>query len=493
MNPGGDLLISTLAAAKRNRKLNGQFNLVLARSRLSTLVKSDGQTYIVVMEIEGAKQKCLVCFSNQTIAGRTLRYFLSLAGNEGRKAYIKPMPALRLFFSAAINGLPIYLNPKSPPGEQVFFSPAAVKEYLLGPWALDYYGRQDKSASGEKVLSRTRQGRKTTAPETALTPISEVDFDRPLTAGQIAEIFGISENQAVRSLTELDEKGVIDLQSVSITLPIKGTKREARYFEPYVAFHLGYQLPGLRGDEFRKWHAEMLFSFCIERANAETENAGLKNQLEMTHDALSALEAESSEKERVIEALKAENALKDETIRRLNQELSNKNKYIAELNNDLKNSESWNCPESVEEATRLAEAKFSSRLIIHERVYQGLKDFNLNNDLRAVHEIVKMFTALAGCLYDLKFRRDGFSEEQFRDETGLTLSMTESKASKKEKAVEDSRTCFFNGRKILFYPHLKKNVLGVQIRLYFQFLDDEKKIIVCHVGNHLPNARTKYL
>lgn len=79
---------------------------------------------------------------------------------------------------------------------------------------------------------------------------------------------------------------------------------------------------------------------------------------------------------------------------------------------------------------------------------------SFNKDSRAVSETVKMFRALAECLHPMKFERDNFSEEQFRNETGIHLSMTESKASKRGKAIDDTSFCDYQSRKMTFYPHV---------------------------------------
>ena len=122
-----------------------------------------------------------------------------------------------------------------------------------------------------------------------------------------------------------------------------------------------------------------------------------------------------------------------------------------------------------------------------------MAEFSLSQDLRAAAEAVKMLKALAECLHPLKFELDCFSEERFQNETGIALSMTESRASKRDKAIEETRVCYYQGRQITFYPHLKKSVQGVSMRLHFQFLEHERKIIICHLGGHLPNAKTRYL
>jgi hypothetical protein len=69
--------------------------------------------------------------------------------------------------------------------------------------------------------------------------------------------------------------------------------------------------------------------------------------------------------------------------------------------------------------------------------------------------------------------------------------MTERRATKRERELEALRTCDYNGKKILFFPHLKSSVQGIEFRIHFQFLDEEKKILICHLGGHLPTSYTR--
>ena len=496
MKPPQDLIITALKAAKRNPKSNELFNRVLAGSRLYTFVRQGGRAFIVRSEIEGRPLEYAACFSNPIIAAHSLRIYSNIAGNEGLEVQIRPIQALKLFFSAARGGLAVCLNPKNTPEEGKFFKISEVKAFLAGPWALDLDHVPGPDGSN-RAPRRSKQGRrKMVADESARLPIAEIDFDRPMTIPQLAAIFETSENAVIRHIADLERREVIDLESLSISFDDEqaaGSRRDTRYFDPLVAFHVGYQMDGARGDEFRQWQTRLLYEYWSEGRAFEDEKSDLTNQVAASEEVIQKLEAELREKDQVIGRLQSVPDGLDEAVNRLHQELARQNKRIAELTNDLQAAGEWRCPESVLEAKEAAEARYASRLVFHQRVEQSIKEFSLNGDLKAAHETVKMLVALAECLHPMKFEQGEFSEERFRDETGLVLSMTESKTSKREKMIEDSRTCFYQGQKILFYPHLKKTVQGVQMRLHFQFLDEERKILICHLGDHLPNAKTKYL
>lgn len=490
-----DLIITALKAARRDPKALGLFNRILANAQVYTFVRRGNRACLIRGEVSGKIRDYIACFSNPRLAVQTLKIYGGLAGNNIEGAEIKPVNALKFFFSAAQGRLAIYLNPKNVPAERLFFDLAEVKEFLSGPWALNF--DQTESPGGRsRFLARSRRGRNPIDGENTQLPISEIDFDRPFTARQLAEIFGVSENDIVREIAEL-ERGGLDLSALSISLDDPESERSgemaARYYDPVVAFHVGHQIKGRRGDEFRQWHTRLLQDFYSERQTLATERDQLKDRLEATGGVIQSLESELNEKSELISGLEAWPAQAQASLNQLNQEVLLKNKQIAELKAELEAAGRWVYPESVGEACEAAQARYGSRLAFHDRVAQSVSEFSLNNDLRAVAEAVKMFRALAECLYPMKFEREEFSEELFRDETGITLSMTESRATKRDKALEDTRVCLYNGREIIFYPHLKKSVQGLQMRLHFQFLDDERKILICHLGEHLPNAKTRHL
>lgn len=488
-----DLILTALKTVRRDPKLFDMFNRILAKAQVYTIVKNGNQAYLVKAPVGDEVCEFMACFSSLRLAEQTLKIYSGISGNNTAAAQIKALNALKLFFSAARGGLAIYLNPKNIPSERFFFNPDDVRNFLLGPWALNLNYRPEPKS--RRILSRSRGGRAAVSGEKTRLPIPETDFDRPFTIRQLAEIFGASENIISNEITQLEQNGLVDLSvdSISLDESESGQAGATRYFDPVVAFHIGYQIKGPRGDEFRQWHTRLLQEFSGERQSWANEREQLRGQLNEAGQTIQNLEDKLREKTERLAALAALPHKDKESLSQITQELALKDKRIAELRADLEAAGEWLYPESVSEACESARLRYASRLIFHERVAQTVAEFGLNNDLRATAEAVKMFKALAERLHPMKFERDNFSEEQFRDETGIPLSMTESKASKRDKAIEETRVCYYKGRKITFYPHLKRNIQGIQMRLHFQFLSDEKKILICHLGEHLPNAKTKYL
>lgn len=185
--------------------------------------------------------------------------------------------------------------------------------------------------------------------------------------------------------------------------------------------------------------------------------------------------------------------LKEEA--RLKAELSDQTDYVNELRTNLANA--WNCnlPRSIGEAVEAAARQFSSRLIFHPRVRDIVEFWPFNKNLKCVAQAMEMFKALALVLYEMKFESpDGSINPQlFQNITGLPLAMTERKATKRDKKLNSLRFCEYEGRIVQFYSHLKASIKKTQMRLYFGFLEDERKIIICHVGEHLATSQTRNL
>lgn len=486
--PHQDAILSMLKVVKRNPKMIGRFRSTVAKSDIFSLFNDVGRPWKFQSEIDGEVKEHAACFSNPILAMRTWQKLSGVGSNKGKAVQIKAINSLKLFFDAALKGLPIYLNFKNPPDERHYFSINEIKEILLtAPWVSKGNQTTEQESSGaERELRRSRQGREIISTDDSTAPFSEIDFETPMTKYQMAGVFGTSENDITKQISKLVKNQNIDLDEFCISLDASDSKRKSVYYDPLIVFYIGYQSSTARGDEFRQWLFEMIYKFWLEKHQGESESANLKYQLEAMTSMAHELEVAQTEKDKAIDSLQ-------QSLYKLTQEHSGQKRQIDELKNDLNSVVSWDLPISVMEAKQAAAAKYSSKLIFHARVDQSIEEFSFNQNTIAAVAAAKIFKAMADGLYSLKFEQQGFSEEKFRNNTGFALSMTESKASKRDQAIGETRKCFYNGKEVTFFPHIKEKVQGVDFRVHFQFLEMEKKIIICHVGEHLPNAKTKFL
>lgn len=153
----------------------------------------------------------------------------------------------------------------------------------------------------------------------------------------------------------------------------------------------------------------------------------------------------------------------------------------------------FDVPRSLREVLSLAESYWWNKILIHEVAYKSADKYGSGGDIRVVQEAWKMLNKLALVMYELKFiEQSAELENAFRARTGIEFSMTESKTTKKDKRFVKMRTCAWENAEIPFFPHLKSAVRN-DFRLHFAFLEVEKKILICHCGAHLDNARTQHM
>jgi hypothetical protein len=153
----------------------------------------------------------------------------------------------------------------------------------------------------------------------------------------------------------------------------------------------------------------------------------------------------------------------------------------------------FDVPCSLHDVLSLASSYWSNKIFIHENAYKSANQYKSCGDIKIVQKAWQMINKLASVMHDIKFvEQISEFEESFRARTGIDFSMTESKTTKKDIKFNKMRTCRWKDTDITFFPHLKSAV-KTDFRLHFSFLEDEKKILICHCGEHLDNARTRHM
>jgi hypothetical protein len=171
-------------------------------------------------------------------------------------------------------------------------------------------------------------------------------------------------------------------------------------------------------------------------------------------------------------------------------------KQNAELRTDLEGAGKWIVPETLSDVVDAGKRYYSHKLVFHERINLSINSFAQTDNLlksRLVQEAVRFVKALAEKLHPMKFEENNLDQAAFLNATGIPFTMTERRGTKRDQVLEDARTCFYKGEKITFYPHLKSKIQGKEFRVHFQFIESERKILICHMGQHLPTAGTMRL
>ena len=147
-------------------------------------------------------------------------------------------------------------------------------------------------------------------------------------------------------------------------------------------------------------------------------------------------------------------------------------------------------PTNLMEVAKLAGRAFP-RLVITENALRAADDFH---DCRCLGEAWEILRQLQSYMWRLKFEADGAAdwERTFREKTGYDLAMSEGKQTHDDKKLMRLRKIMHDGQEYDITPHVKHgNVEPKLVRVYFAFDEGGKKIVVGHIGRHIPNYTTK--
>ena len=116
----------------------------------------------------------------------------------------------------------------------------------------------------------------------------------------------------------------------------------------------------------------------------------------------------------------------------------------------------------------------------------------------SIHEAWEMLSDLSRLVYDMKFKPpkdfSGDFEAYFNAKSRYELTMTETAATKKDKALMDLRQVECGGKAFDVTPHIKWGSKEPKLlRIHFAFDEERKKIVIGFVGQHLRTAGTRKL
>lgn len=142
--------------------------------------------------------------------------------------------------------------------------------------------------------------------------------------------------------------------------------------------------------------------------------------------------------------------------------------------------------DNLEDALWLAQYVWPERLNFSAKAQKGAKKYS---DAVGGKEGFKLLWSLAEILWELKFRsKDGQPLAlSFKKRTGIELSMRESDTTRNNASMMDERKVTVGDTTYVCEAHLKGNK---DLRIYFDFDEEDEKIIVGHCGKHLRTSET---
>ena len=184
-----------------------------------------------------------------------------------------------------------------------------------------------------------------------------------------------------------------------------------------------------------------------------------------------------------VERLKANNSTLDAKNHNLHAQLVNADNGLLEI-------AKGDYPQDISQVLQIFEKLYKHRLLVAPEAKQSAADFSGKNDARLLPVAWKMLDSVGSILFDMKFgdAHSPFSDTGFQQRAGFELAMTEGRMTKRDAALARSRTLTYNGKDYDFTPHIKYgNRPPKCLRLHFAFMEEEKKILICHLGDHLEN------
>lgn len=148
-------------------------------------------------------------------------------------------------------------------------------------------------------------------------------------------------------------------------------------------------------------------------------------------------------------------------------------------------------PSSFEECIKIGKSQFSN-LEFSENARKSAAEATDGKTPKNVCMLWEMLWHLDSTLWDLKFRSrktvDYVSE--FKSKSGYTYAKGEGRMTNADPRLMRERTISHNGRVFETIIHLKPKG-NKDWRVYFDYDEENRKIVIGHIGNHLDNATTR--
>lgn len=150
-------------------------------------------------------------------------------------------------------------------------------------------------------------------------------------------------------------------------------------------------------------------------------------------------------------------------------------------------SEMFSVPRNLDEVLALAQQAWPERLLVLPSAHKAAKAWSgrdLDRPWRAL-------CAVAEVLWSLHFaERLPDEQDAFADRTGFTLTLNESKTVCEVPVFREARTFVWDGERVFMPAHV---VVGngsaeTSVRMHFAYDEDNKRVVIGHLGKHLPNT-----
>jgi hypothetical protein len=196
-----------------------------------------------------------------------------------------------------------------------------------------------------------------------------------------------------------------------------------------------------------------------------------------------------------VERLDAQVSERDNEIRRLQAQVEALKASVAAVvdpgwgETSMPVSEMVSVPRSLDEVLSLAEQAWPERLLVLESAHEAARAWSG----RDMDRPWRALCAVAECLWSLHFAEGGVDEvARFASLTGFKYTPTESKTVSSMPQLREARTFLWEGERTFMPGHVA--VTGgsgdSNLRLHLCFDEEGRRIVIGHLGRHLPNTLT---
>lgn len=180
--------------------------------------------------------------------------------------------------------------------------------------------------------------------------------------------------------------------------------------------------------------------------------------------------------------------VKDELwkVRTYNEQLLSEQEHARSIENSLRSIR--NCstlPSTAKDIAQYFRQVFSDTLDFSER---GIR--SLDRCVTRPALLWECFFAMATKLIELYRSNTPEIEKKFQEETGWDMARGEGKNTRNDRECMKLREDHYQGRKISIEPHVRRGNKDNSpdcVRVYFCYDKISNRIVIGHVGNHLPN------
>lgn len=158
---------------------------------------------------------------------------------------------------------------------------------------------------------------------------------------------------------------------------------------------------------------------------------------------------------------------------------------------DTKNLVIKELPASFEECVKLGNSLFSN-LEFSEDAYTSSSEATDGKDAKCVRMLWEMLWHLDSTLFELKFKSGKPVDltKEFKEKSGYDYAKGEGRTTNADSRLIRKREFFHNEQKFDKIIHIKPQGRK-NWRIYFDYDEANRKIVIGHIGNHLDNATTK--